>query len=131
MKNLSIIFIILVALVLTNCENPRFIEAGVHWTDDANFSVEGDWYLAVSEGCYSSCEGATVEVLDQYPISANKNGTQKFMLGSGAEGNLTAFVYYDSNGNGSYDDGYDVLTGYKYNYATAGKTTFIAVSAYY
>lgn len=131
MKNFSIILIIFFALVLTNCENPRYVEAGVLWTDDSYFTAEGDWYLAISEGCYSNCEGATIEVLDQYQISTSSNVTQKFMLGSGAEGNLTAFVYHDSNGNGTYDDGYDKLTGYKFNYATSGETTSIAVSAYY
>ena len=131
MKNLSIIAIILTALVLSNCENPRYVDAGVIWTDDSYFSEEGDWYLAISDGCYSNCEGAEINVLDQYQIEANKKTTQKFVLGSGSEGNLTAFVYLDTNGNGTYDDGYDKLTGYKFNYATANETTAIAVSAYF
>ena len=131
MKNLSIIAIILTALVLSNCENPRYVDAGVIWTDDSYFSEEGDWYLAISDGCYSNCEGAEINVLDQYQIEANKKTTQKFVLGSGSEGNLTAFVYLDTNGNGTYDNGYDKLTGYKFNYATTNETTAIAVSAYF
>ena len=131
MKNLSTIFIILIALILSNCENLRYVDAGVIWTDDLYFSEEGDWYLAISDGCYSNCEGVAIEVLDQFPISANKKTTQKFALGSGAEGNLTAFVYLDTNENGAYDDGYDRLTGYKFNYAEANETTEIAVSAYF
>jgi hypothetical protein len=131
MKNLNIITTILIALVLSNCENPRYVDAGVIWTDDSYFSEDGDWYLAISDGCYTNCEGATIDVLDQMPIVPNKKTTQKFVLGSGAEGNLTAFVYLDSNGNGTYDDGYDKLTGYKFNYAAANETTSIAVSAYF
>ncbi|MBT4034210.1 MAG: hypothetical protein HOB84_14755, partial [Candidatus Marinimicrobia bacterium] len=61
----------------------------------------------------------------------NRKTTQKFVLGSGAEGNLTAFVYLDINKNGIYEDGYDKLTGYKYNYAVSNETTSIAVSAYF
>jgi len=131
MKNLNIILILLVAMLISNCENPRYVEAGVIWTDDSYFAEEGDWYLAVSEGCYSNCEGAAINVLDQFPISVNKKTTQKFVLGSGAECNLTAFVYLDTNENGTYDDGYDKLTGYKFNYAEANETTEIAVTAYY
>jgi len=131
MKNLNLIIIILVVLLLTNCENSRYVDAGVIWSDDSYFSSDGDWYLAISDGSYSNDFGATIDVLDQYPISVNKNTTQKFMLGSGEEGNLTAFVYLDTNENGIYDDGYDKLTGYKYNYAVNNETTSIAVTAYY
>jgi len=131
MKTLNLTLTILAALILSNCENPRYIEAGVNWTDDSYFSAEGDWYLAISDGCYSNCDGATLEVLDQLPITVNKNVTQKFVIGSGSEGNLTAFVYLDSNGNGVYDDGHDTLTGYKFNYAVNNETTLIAVSAYF
>ena len=131
MKNINIISTILIALVLSNCENRRYVDAGVIWTDDTYFSEEGDWYLAISDGCYSNGEGLAIDVLDQFPIVANKKTTQKFVLGSGAEGNLTAFVYLDTNENGTYDDGYDKLTGYKFNYATTNETTSIAVSAYF
>jgi len=131
MKTLNLVLILLTAVILSNCENPRYVDAGVIWTDDSYFSEEGDWYLAVSEGCYSNCEGAAINVLDQFPISVNKKTTQKFVLGSGAEGNLTAFVYLDTNENGIYDDGYDKLTGYKYNYSVKNETTAIAVAAYF
>jgi len=131
MKTLNIFFIILIAMVVSNCENPRYVEAGVIWTDDSYFSADGDWYLAISDGCYSNCEGATLDILEQMPISVNRKTTQKFVLGSGAEGNLTAFVYLDINKNGIYEDGYDKLTGYKYNYAVSNETTSIAVSAYF
>jgi hypothetical protein len=131
MKNLNIFFIILIAMVISNCENPRYVEAGVIWTDDTYFSADGDWYLAISDGCYSNCEGATLDILDQMPISVNHKTTQKFVLGSGTEGNMTAFVYLDVNNNGTYEDGYDKLTGYKYNYAVSNETTSIAVSAYF
>jgi len=131
MKNLNIIATILIALVLSNCESPRYVDAGVIWSDDSYFSEEGDWYLAISDGSYSNDIGATIDVLDQLPITVNKKTTQKFVLGSGSEGNLTAFVYLDTNENGSYDDGYDKLTGYKYNYAVSNETTSIAVAAYY
>ena len=131
MKTLNLVLILLTAVILSNCENPRYVEAGVIWTDDSYFSEEGDWYLAVSEGCYSNSEGVAIDVLDQFPISVNKKTTQKFVLGSGAECNLTAFVYLDINENGIYDDGYDKLTGYKFNYAEANETTEIAVTAYY
>jgi len=131
MKNLNIILILLVAMLISNCENLRYVDAGVIWTDDSYFSEDGDWYLAISDGCYSNDEGAAIEVLDQFPISVNKKTTQKFALGSGAEGNLTAFVYLDTNENGTYDDGFDKLTGYKYNYAVSNETTSIAVAAYY
>jgi len=131
MKTLNLALILLTALILSNCENPRYIDAGVIWSDDSYFSSEGDWYLAVSDGCYANCEGATLDVLDQYPISVNKNVTRKFVLGSASEGNVTAFVYLDVNQNGIYDDGYDKLTGYKFNYSVDNKTTSIAVSAYF
>lgn len=131
MKKFNTLFIILVAMVISNCENLRYVEAGVIWTDDVYFSTDGDWYLAISDGCYSNCEGATLDVLDQMPISVNNRTIQKFVLGSGSEGNLTAFVYLDINKNGTYEDGYDKLTGYKYNYAVSNQTTSIAVSAYF
>ncbi len=131
MKTINLALILLTAVILSNCENPRYVEAGVTWSDDLYFSADGDWYLAISEGCYSNYDDTAINVLDQCPIPVNKNITRKFVLGSGSEGNLTAFVYLDTNGNGVYDDGYDKLTGYKFNYAVKNETTPIAVSAYF
>jgi len=131
MRTTSIILIILSALMMSNCETPRYVEAGVIWMDDSYFNADGDWYLAISEGLYSSEEGAIVEVVEQIAIRANVDAIQRFVLGSGPEGNLTAFVYVDVNGNGLYDDEYDNITGYKYNYAVNNETTQIAVMAYF
>ncbi len=131
MKPINMLLILVAAVTLINCENPLYIQAGVIWSDDRYFSEEGDWYLALSEGCYSNCEGAVIDVVDQLPISANKKVTKKFVLNSGSEGNITAFVYLDVNKNGSYDDGYDKMTGYKFNHAVKGESTDIAISAFF
>lgn len=131
MKTLTHLILIVISLCLINCESPIYIEAGVLWSDDAQFSEDGDWYLALSEGCYSNCEGATLDVIDQAPLEPNKVATNRFVLGSGSKGNVTAFVFLDTNENGIYDDGYDILTGYKYNFADTGESTAIAVSAYF
>ena len=131
MKTLNLLFVIMAALILINCESPLYIEAGVNWSDDSYFNEEGDWYLALSEGCYSNCTGATIDVVDQVQLSVNKSVIERFTLSSGSEGNITAFVYLDVNQNGEYDDGYDKMTGYKFNYADKGESTCIAVSAFF
>lgn len=131
MKKANILLATLSALMLINCESPVYIDAGVNWSDDSYFSEDGDWYLALSEGCYSNCEGASVTVVDQLPITVNQKVIKKFALGSGSEGNITAFVYLDVNKNGSFDHGYDKITGYKYNYSEKNETTAIAVSAFF
>ncbi len=131
MKTMNIFITILAALFIVNCEKQLYVETGVTWNDDSYFSAEGDWYLALSEGCYSNCEGAAIDVVDQLPITTGQNSIKRFVLGSGSEGNITAFVYLDVNENGTYDDGYDKITGYKFNYSDASETTSIAVSAFY
>ena len=131
MKTLSTITILATLITLMNCEMPRNIEAGVLWSDDTYFAAEGDWYLAISEGSYSNEVGAVVDVVDQMPITFGKNEVVRFDLGSGSAGNITAFVYLDRTSNGIYDDGYDLITGYKYNYSDPGETTCISVSAYF
>ncbi len=131
MKSINLLILITAALTLFNCENPLYIEAGVIWSDDSYFSEDGDWYLALSEGSYSNTAGSIINVVDQLPLSVNKKASKHFVLDSGSEGNITAFVYLDTNNNGIYDDGYDKMTGYKYNYADKGQSTSIAVSAYF
>ena len=131
MKTFNLLIFIFAALMLINCESPLYIEAGVNWSDDSHFNQEGDWYLALSEGCFSNCTGATINVVDQIQLSVNKPVTERFTLNSGSAGNITAFVFLDVNQNGLYDDGYDKMTGYKFNYADKGESTCIAVSAFF
>lgn len=122
---------VIAGLLLMNCENHRYIEAGVNWSDDSQFQAQGNWYLALSEGCYSNCEGAVIDVADQVPIIAGEKAVVHFVLGAGSAGNVTAFVYLDVNANGVYDDGYDKITGYKFNYVNDSETANIAVPAYF
>jgi hypothetical protein len=131
MKAINIIIIIIAALFIFNCEQQLYVETGVNWSDDTYFNGEGDWYLALSEGRYSNTAGATMDVVDQLPITIGENSTKRFVLGSGSQGEITAFVYLDVNENGIFDDGYDKITGYKYNYSDFNETTNIAVSAFY
>ena len=131
MKSHKLILITIISIFLYNCENPLYIDAGVIWSDDSYFSEEGDWYLALSEGAYSNAEGETIDVIDQLRISVNKNSINKFVLGLGSKGQITAFVYLDVNQNGQYDDGFDKITGYKSNYADKNQTAHIAVSAFF
>lgn len=83
MKSISIILTIIAVFSIINCENQIYVETGVIWSDDSYFSSNGDWYLALSEGSYSNCEGATMHVVDQLPISVNTNAVKRFVLGSG------------------------------------------------
>ena len=131
MKAINLIITLMAALFIFNCEKQLYVETGVNWSDDAYFSADGDWYLALSEGCYSNCEGATLTVVDQLPITLGENSVKRFVLGPGSAGDITAFVYLDVNENGIYDDGYDKITGYKFNYSDVSETTSIAVSAFY
>ncbi len=131
MRPLNIVLTIFTALFIFNCEKQLYVETGVNWSDDTYFNSDGDWYLAISEGSYSIGGGAAIVVVDQLPLTRGKNTSQRFVLSSGSEGDITAFVYLDVNENGSYDDGYDKITGYKYNYSDSGETTSIAVSAFY
>jgi hypothetical protein len=131
MRTIQWIPAILCSFLFMNCEKQIYLEAGLTWTDDTYFNETGDWYLAVSEGCYSNCAGAMLCVVDQIRVIPGQNAVQRFVLGDAAEGNITSFVFLDVNHNGSYDDGYDQITGYKYNYSSTDETTCIAVSAYF
>jgi len=119
------------ALVLFNCERQIYVETGVMWTDDQYFNGDGDWYIALSEGSYSNSEGARLNVIDQLQIHPGRNSLDRFIVDSGSAQNITAFVYLDVNRNGSFDDGYDQITGYKVNYADVDVTTSMAISAFY
>lgn len=131
MKKASAILLLFCTTLLMNCERNVYLETGLTWSDDSYFVQDGNWYLAVSEGCYSNCMGASLCVVDQVEVTPGENVIERFVLGSGAEGNVTSFVYLDVNANQIYDDGTDLVTGYKYNYSEAGNTTAIAVSAYF
>jgi len=131
MKNIRYVLVMMSALLFMNCEKQIYLETGLSWSDDSYFEQAGNWYLAISEGCYSNCEGATLCVVDQEPVSAGVDQIHRFVLGGSAEGNITSFVYLDVNDNACFDDGIDHVTGYKFNYSDAGETTSIAVSAYY
>jgi hypothetical protein len=131
MSRLKWIPAILCSILFINCEKQIYLEAGLTWSDDVYFEQSGDWYLAVSEGCYSNCEGATLCVVDQFQVTPGTNTIERFVLGDAAEGNITSFVYLDVNQNGTFDDGYDHITGYKFNYSGFGEVTSIAVSAYF
>jgi len=131
MKTLMTMIFLGTTLLFLNCENQIYVEAGITWSDDKYYGNDGDWYIALSEGCYSNCEGATVRVVDQLPLSRGEDTVKRFVLGAGSSGNITAFVYLDVDGNGAYDDGLDEITGYKFNHSDIHETTDIAVSAFY
>jgi len=131
MRTLHIILILLLGLLVFNCTRQLYVETGVLWTDDQYFNTTGDWYIALSEGCYSNGEGAKLNVIDQLPLTPGRNSVERFIVDSGTAEDITAFVYLDVNQNGQYDDGYDKITGYKFNYSTVNTTTPIAVPAFF
>jgi len=131
MKRIKTIVIFPLLLIFMHCEDCQYVEAGIIWMDDIHFEKDGDWFLAVAEGCYEQCDGAIIDVLDQHHVVTNQNTIKRFVLSSTSGCNVTAFVYLDVNQNEQYDDGYDVLTGYKYNYCSMNETTPISIAAYF
>lgn len=118
-------------LLLWGCEASQEIEVGVLWHDDAHFSNANTRYLAIVEGEFDLETGFDATLAELSSVTPGTNAIQKWSLGSRGTGNYTAFVFIDENGNGQYDDGHDIVSGYKYNCAAKNECLNISVSSFY
>jgi len=120
-----------IALLLLSCESLLDIEVGILWRDDTTISQAGSTYLCVLKGKWDFETGFDDDILDTVEVVPGTNGIHKFSINSGESDHFTAFIYMDNNHNGSYDEGYDDVLGYKYNYGESGRDLEISLSAYY
>ena len=130
-KTLSVAKLGVAALLLWGCETSQEIEVGVLWNDDIHFSNENSRYLAIVEGEFDLETGFDVTLAEFISVTPGTNAIQKWSLGSGGSSNYTAFVFIDENGNEQYDDGHDIVSGYKYNCAEENECLSISVSSFY
>lgn len=127
-------FIILTAfclLSLISCESSQEIQVGILWKDDPHFDESGQRYLAILKGECDFETGFAGHVLDFQTVGLAANETYYFSCSSNGTENYTAFVFADMNSDSSYNEGYDVVTGYKYNSGEPGDPLTISVSSFY
>ena len=126
-----ILWALLGSFLMFSCESTLDIEVGVLWQDDSRFVNSHDRYLALLEGKFDSQTGFDSEVKDQVLVLPANQETHRFSFDAGGSNNYTAFIYIDENANGSYDEGYDVVSGYKYNCVDKDARLRISVSSFY
>lgn len=118
-------------MCLCSCESLLDIEVGILWQDDPFFSDTGTVYLGILKGKWDSNTGFDNTVLDISEVQPGMNESCRFSVNTSKSDNFTAFIFIDIGDNGIYDDGYDTVLGYKYNYGESGGNLEISLSAYY
>ncbi|MBT3825915.1 MAG: hypothetical protein HOF96_13165 [Candidatus Marinimicrobia bacterium] len=122
---------VLAIMMLCSCEPEVNIEVGVLWEDDQYFNDSGSACIGILGGKWDSDTGFDGTILDTTSVRLGVNGNYKFSIIASESDNYTAFIYFEHSGNEIYDEGYDIVMGYKYNKAEPGKTVEISLSAYY
>ncbi len=131
-KNMqAIILLLLVLLILSSCESTQEIKVGLLWRDDTHFNNTGKRYLGMVEGEYDLGTGFDGSVLEIMSVNPGENKTHLFSFSSNSSSHYTAFIFIDVDSSETYDDGYDIISGYKYNYGEPGERLNISVSAFY
>lgn len=125
------LFSVVCMLFLVSCESTQEIQVGILWQDDPHFDDTGIRYLAVLKGECDFDTGFEGYVLDSQPVRLAENTTYYFSCVSSGAGNYTAYIFVDTNADSSYSEGYDVITGYKYNYGEPGEPLTISLSSFY
>jgi len=123
--------ILITLLILCSCESFLDIKVGILWNDDPHVSQSDSVYLGILQGKWDSESGFDCVLLDTTEVLVGVNRCYSFSINTDDSDNYTAFIFFDSNGNGKYDDGYDSVLGYKYNYGESGGDLEISLSAYY
>jgi len=118
-------------VILIGCETSQLIEVGVLWNDDSHFSNSNATFLAIAEGEFDQETGFDTILIELTSVSPGENEVHKYSFSTTSSNNYTAFIFVDENHNGTYDEGYDIISGYKYNCAAAGECLSISVSSFY
>ena len=117
--------------LLLACEKTQEIQVGLLWKDDAFFSHSGSRYLGLLEGEYDLTTGFDMPVLDSTPVLTGINKSYLFSISASGSRNYTAFIFIDLDSSKTYDEGYDIISGYKYNYGEPGACLNISLSSFY
>ena len=120
-----------VVSILISCDTQLDIEVGILWRDDPFFNQTGSTYLGILKGQWDTNTGFDKSMLDTAEVVPGANRFYKFSIDVINSDHFTAFIFMDNNDNQSYDDGYDSVLGYKYNYGESGGELEISLSAYY
>ncbi len=118
-------------IALLGCEMDQNINVGITWLDDNHFDSDSSRYLGIVEGEFDLNTGFETTLIELAKIIPGDDATHSFSLATHSSSNYTAFVFIDMNNNDNYDEGYDLISGYKYNRGEPGECLNISVSAYY
>jgi len=121
----------LLIIAIYGCETALDMHVGISWLDDDHFSSGSARYLGVVEGEFDLDSGFETTLIELAKIIPGDDTVHTFALPSNSSTNYTAFVFIDMNNNANYDEGYDVISGYKYNCVQPGECLNISVSAFY
>ena len=130
----SLRFTVLAALcgsLFFSCSQHQMIEVGVLWQDDTHYASSAPAYLALAEGSFDLETGFDTELAEWITVKPLDNAVHPFSLPASSGCNYTAFVFRDVNENGIYDEGHDVVSGYKYNYGEPHECLAMSVTAFY
>lgn len=117
--------------MLASCESTQDLEIGLRWEDDQYLESSQKIYLSILKGVFDSNSGFDSQDLATVEVICCENQTYSFSFSSSGSSSYTAFVYIDKDGNAKYEEGYDLVCGYKYNYGNTGEPTFISLSVCY
>ena len=128
---LLLLFTLLILPFLVNCEKTQEIEVGVLWQDDQSISSSQDHFLAILDGSYDAQTGFDADLVALTSVSPGVDHTQMFTLSASSRGYYTAFVFVDTDADGAFEDGTDLVCGYKHNSGDPESRLQIALRAYY
>lgn len=127
----AILVVLLNILLLSSCESFVDIAVGVLWQDDQHFSHSSKAYIGILAGKWDPDTGFEGDLLEAEEVTVGTNTDHSFAISADKSSHYTAFIFYDENDNAQYDEGYDPIAGYKYNWGKSGGEVDISLSAYY
>ena len=129
------VWIMLIAVILiaslASCTPNSQVQVGINWHEETIMEGDLDWYLALAEGSYMDTWSQCMDPIYIRKVDAGSDCVENFNLLDENYSALTAFIFYDYNDNAMYDDGIDILTGFKPGWPDAHEEYFVQVSAYH
>lgn len=120
---------IAIIFLLTACEKQLEVEVGIFWYEEYYIDSAQSCYLALSRGAAENTWEYSFVPFAQVEIQAQVTEVEYFLCDKSGDDALTAFVYFDANENGAFDDGVDHIAGFKSGVTFNGNIVYLQISA--
>lgn len=121
----------LVGLMFLGCSQSTQVEVGLNWSKDGYATLQGNWLLGVIDGEHINdwtIKGLPIHLV---PVTSGENIIERFLLPDENHIQLTAFVFCDVNNNMTFEDGEDIITGFKPGARNSNDEFYLQIGAWY